>query len=69
MPIPTSLPMRSLLKQMSILIPAYARVLNGFQGVSPVKDSLVDHKLSALIAFLEVGKKPYFFSRQDVSLY
>ena len=38
----------------------YARVLNGFQGVSPAKDSLVDHKLSALIAFLEVGKISFF---------
>ena len=40
--------------------PSYARVLNGFQGISPVKDSLVDHKLSALIAFLEVGKNLIF---------
>jgi hypothetical protein len=40
--------------------PSYARVLNGFQGISPVKDNLVDHKLSALIAFLEVGKNLIF---------
>ncbi len=46
----------------------YARVLNGFQGVSPAKDSLVDHKLSALIAFLEVGKN-LIFSVDRMSAY
>lgn len=48
--------------------PSYAKVLNGFQGISPVKDSLVDHKLSALIAFLEVGKN-LIFSVDRLSAY
>ena len=47
---------------------SYARVLNGFQGISPAKDSLVDHKLSALIAFLEVGKN-LIFSVDRMSAY
>ena len=55
------LPMRSLLKK-GVSLFYLCKGLNGFQGVSPVKDSLVDHKLSALTAFLEV-EKPHFFSR------
>ena len=47
---------------------SYAGVLNGFKGISPVKDSLVDHKLSALIAFLEVGKN-LIFSVDRMSAY
>jgi len=39
---------------------SYASVLKDFNGITPVKDSLVNHKLSALIAFLEVGKNLIF---------
>ena len=39
---------------------SYARVLKDFNGITPAKDSLVNHKLSALIAFLEVGKNLIF---------
>ena len=48
--------------------PSYAQVLNGFQGISPAKDSLVNPKLAALIAFLEVGKN-LIFSVDRMSAY
>ncbi|NBS19435.1 MAG: hypothetical protein EBS74_06580 [Flavobacteriia bacterium] len=39
---------------------SHAHILNGYSGIAPSKDSLVDHKLAALIAYLEVGKSLIF---------
>ena len=45
-----------------------AGVLSEFNGVSPIKDSLVNPRLAGLIAFMEVGKK-LIFSVDRISEY
>ena len=37
-----------------------ASVLSEFNGISPIKDSLVNPRLAGLMAFMEVGKKLIF---------
>ena len=43
-------------------------MLRDFKGISKSKDTLVNHKLAALIAFLEVGKS-LIFSQQMITEY